>query len=51
MKAIAKVEQAMGDVPVANTPAIANDYPEEDNSTRLKYLGMHHHQMTIGCLN
>lgn len=50
-KEIAKVEQAMGDAPVANTPLIVNDHPEEDNSTPLNDLGLHHYQMTIGCLN
>ena len=41
----------MGDVPVANTPAIANDHPEEVNSTPLNSVGLHQHQMMIGCLN
>ena len=50
-KAIAKVKQAMGDAPAANTPSIVNDHPEEDNSTPLNNLGLHHYHTTIGCLN
>ena len=50
-KEIAKVEQAIGDAPLASTPAITNDHPEEDNSAPLNSLGMHNYQMIIGCLN
>ena len=42
-KYIAKVEQEMGDVPVASTPAITNDHPEKDNSTPLNDLCLRHY--------
>ena len=41
-KAIAKVEQAMGGATAASGPVIIN----EDDSTPLNDLGLHHHQMT-----
>ena len=51
LKTVAKIEQVIGDINVAKTPAIANDHPEEDNSTLLNRLGIHHYQMIIGYLN
>ena len=44
-KASAKVEQAIGDAPLASAPGINNERPEEDNSVPLSTLGLHHCQM------
>ena len=44
-KASAKVEQAIGDAPLASAPGINNERPEEDNSAPLSTLGSHHCQM------
>ena len=41
----------MGDIPLAKTPDIYYDHPEEDRSAPLNPLGIHHYQMTVGCIN
>ena len=50
-EAIAKLEQAMGNVPLAKTPTVSHDHPEEEISKPLNPLRLHHYQMMIGCLN